>query len=109
MDPRPIDPAPAAATAHYDGRSVLFSITADGRDVACAISLLALQDLSERRLFKPADLMKSFAAARGRIEAVALRKLQARANSAPALLRIWSDDLDAPLPRTLPASAEAAS
>jgi hypothetical protein len=69
----------------------------------------ALQDLSEQRRFKPADLLNCFAAARGRIEAIALGKLRARSEGASGLLNIWSDDIDgAPPPASAPAAAQLA-
>jgi hypothetical protein len=87
----------AVAPARWDGRQVLFDIHDADRSFACAISLSALQDLSEFRRFKPADLLKCFEAIRPRIEAIALGKLRARSAEPTGLLHIWSDDLtDAP-------------
>ena len=57
------------ATARLDGRRVLFAVRQDGVDVRCAISLNALQDISERRYVKPAEVLQCFAAAQPRIEA----------------------------------------
>jgi hypothetical protein len=102
-------PKRTAAAPHprWDGRRVLFEVTDEGRRVACAMSLNALQDLSGRRLFKPADLLECFATARVRIEAIALAKLRARTEGGVSgLLHIWSDDIDDPTPPTsVPASA----
>jgi hypothetical protein len=85
----PVIPAP-----RWDGRRVLFEVVEDARLIPCAISMNALQDLSELRRFKPADLMKCFAAARPRIEAIALDKHRARAEGSVGLLNIWSDDVE---------------
>jgi len=62
----------------WDGRRMLFEILDGDRRVSCAISLTALQDMSERRRFKRTDLLLCFAQARDRIEALALRKHRAR-------------------------------
>lgn len=89
-------PGPSAGRPRCDGKRVLFEIVDEGRSIACAISLSALQDLSVRRCYRPAEQLESFAAARPRIEAVALGKLRSRAGGAPDLLNIWSGDLDEP-------------
>jgi hypothetical protein len=91
----------AKATAMHprcDGRRLLFEMVDEGRSVACAISLMALEEVSERRCFKPADQLKSFVAAQQRIEAIALGKIQARTRDASVLLTIWSSDVDEPPP-----------
>ncbi len=100
----------AAAAPHprWDGRRVLFEIIDKNRSVACAISLNALQDLSEQRRFQPADLLKCFAAARERIEAIAHSKLRARSRSVSGLLNIWSDDIDDSPPANAPVAARPA-
>jgi Protein of unknown function (DUF1488) len=97
-------PEPSAPPPRCDGKRVLFEILDEGHSVACAISLTALQDLSARRCFKPAEQLQSFAAARPRIEAIALGKLRSRARGAAGLLNIWSGDLDEPWPK-VPGSA----
>ena len=94
-----------ASHPRWDGRRVLFEITEADRSVACTISLNALQDLSVRRRFTPADLLTCFAAARVRIEAIALGKLRARREGASGLLYIWSDDIDDPPPASAPVAA----
>jgi hypothetical protein len=87
--------APAiAAEPYWDGRRILFEVIADDQAVPCAISMNALQDLSTQRRFKPADLLKCFAAARNRIEAIALNKYRTRPGGGCGLLHIWSDDVD---------------
>jgi hypothetical protein len=97
--------ATAAPHPRWDGRRVLFEVIDEGRSVACAISMNALQDLSGRRRFKPADLLECFAAARPRIEAIALGKLRARPEGGVSgIVHIWSDDIDDLTP---PASAPA--
>ncbi|MGX9961734.1 DUF1488 family protein [Roseomonas sp. F4] len=93
----PSQPFPVLPAPRWDGRRVLFEVVDDARLIPCAISMNALQDLSEIRRFKPADLMKCFAAVRPRIEALALDKHRARAEGAIGLLTIWSEDIeDAP-------------
>jgi hypothetical protein len=77
-----------------DGRRLLFEVAQGGGSVTCAISLGALQDLGGRRHFRPADLLRCFEEARGRIAAVALRKLRARPEGASGLVNIWADDVE---------------
>lgn len=84
----------AEPSARWDGRRILFEVMDADRSVACAISINALQDLSEQRRFKPADLLKCFASARPRIEAIALRKARARPEGSAGVLNIWSDDVE---------------
>ena len=98
----------AVCHPRWDGRRMLFEVLDADRAVACAISLNALQDLSEKRRFKPADLLGCFAEARDRIGAIALRKLHARATGVTGLLNIWSEDIDEPPPATTPVAARAA-
>lgn len=86
----------AKATAmqpRSDGKRVLFEVVEEGRSFACAISQMALEEVSEKRCFRPADQLKSFAASRQRIEAIALGKIRAQGGSEAALLNIWSSDL----------------
>ena len=85
---------PIAVRPRCDGRRVLFEIMDQGRTVACAISQMALEDVSDRRCFKPADQLSAFAAARQRIEAVTLGKIQAQVQDASGLLNIWSSDIE---------------
>lgn len=57
----------------------VFEVT-DGNDqIPCAISRAALEEISERRCFKAADLLGCFAKARGRIERLALEKASVKA------------------------------
>ena len=53
----------AVSHPRWDGRRMLFELRDADRAVPCAISLNALQDLSERRHFRPAELLGCFAAA----------------------------------------------
>jgi hypothetical protein len=85
---------PIAVHPRCDGRRLLFDIVDDGRHVACAISLMALEDLSESRCYRPADQLKSFALARRQIEIIALGKIQMQAQNASGMLSIWSNDVD---------------
>jgi hypothetical protein len=68
----------------------------------------ALQDMSARRRFKPAELLECFVAASGRIEAIALAKAQARSPGASSVLNIWSDDIDEAPPLVAPVGREKA-
>lgn len=94
-----------AQRPRWDGRRVLFEIADGDRNVACTISVNALQDLSGHRRFKPADLLACFDKARARIEAISLAKLRTRTASATGLLYVWSDDIDDPPPAGAPAAA----
>lgn len=85
---------PIAVHPRCDGRHLRFEIVDDGRRIACAISLMALEDLSEMRCYRPTDQLRSFALARRRIEAIALNKIRMKAQDASGLLTIWSDDVD---------------
>ncbi len=92
----------ALAAPRSDGRRVLFEIEAGGHSVACAISITALQDLSGRRSFKPAELLRLFMESRDRIEAVAHTKWRTRPQGVTGLLNIWSDDVEDPPPGSEP-------
>lgn len=97
----------AASRPRWDGRRIMFEIAnGDAGNVACTISVNALQDLSGRRQFKPADLLACFAETRERIGVIALAKLRARAAGASGLLYIWSDDVEEPPPASTPAAAQ---
>ena len=80
--------------ARLDGRRVLFEVDEAGERVPCAISLGALQDISERRHFKPAEVMLCFAKAQPRIEAAARLKLRTRYHAAGGMLNLWADDFE---------------
>lgn len=97
-----------ASHPRWDGRRVLFEIADGGRNVACTISLNALQDLTGHRRFKPGELLASFATARAQIGAIALDKLRARTAGATGLLYIWSEDIDEPPPASAPVAAQQA-
>ena len=89
----PLDQETGLARPHFDGSRVLFEIADGDRRVQCAISRGALQDLSQRRHFKAAELLLCFVSARPQIEAIALRKLRARAGNLSGTLGIWADDI----------------
>jgi len=97
-----------ASHPRWDGRRVLFELADGNRDVACTISVNALQDLSGQRRFKPVDLLACFATARARIEAIALGKLRARTATATGLLYIWSEDIEDAPPAGAPVPARQA-
>ena len=77
-----------------DGNRILFDIFDGDEVIACAISRAALEDISETRCFKPAQMLASFAGARATIEAVALAKRQARPCPLEGRLNIWADDME---------------
>lgn len=87
-----------AAPPRWDGQCIVFELEAEGELLPCAISRQALQDLSARRHFKPAQLLLCFAEARPRIEAIARRKLARRAAGSVSRLSIWSEDIGDPEP-----------
>jgi hypothetical protein len=67
---------PIAVRQRCDGRRRLFDIVDNRRNVDCAISVMALEDSSESRRYKPADQLKSLALARQQIEIIALGRTQ---------------------------------
>ncbi|MBW4090722.1 MAG: DUF1488 domain-containing protein [Proteobacteria bacterium] len=83
-----------AAPPRWDRNRVLFEIEDDGRRVACAISLQAIQDASGRRFHDGVRLLDCFGKVRTRIERIALGKLHARPHEDDQVLTIWSGDLD---------------
>lgn len=105
-----VNAKPIAVRPRCDGRRLLFEMVEEGRSVACAISLMALEDVSGGRCSRPADQLRSFTVARERIEAIALGKIRARAQDASGLLNIWSNDVESddvydPPPASEPAAA----
>ena len=88
------DQAAGPSRPRWDGGRVLFEISDGDERIACAISRSALQDLSQRRHHKPAELLLCSANARPQIEAMALRKLRARTAGLSGTLNIWADDVD---------------
>jgi hypothetical protein len=78
----------------WDGSRILFEITAGNEKIRCAISRAALEEISERRCFRTADLLGCFAYARGRIERLALEELRARPDCISGRLSLWADDVD---------------
>lgn len=80
--------------ARWDGRRVLFEVLHEGTELPCAISPDALRDLTAMRCFKPADLLRCFAAQREAVEAAVRRKLQARRAAVIGVLTLWSDDVE---------------
>ena len=75
------------------GNRIMFEVEDGGRRIPCAIYQGALHELTGQRHFKSAELLRCFAAALGRIEAIALAKLKARPAGVSGLLNIWSDDI----------------
>ena len=80
--------------ARVDGRRVLFEVEEGGAVYPCAISLGALQDISNRRWLRPPDVLPCFAAAQERIEAVARSKLAGRTAATGGLMNLFSDDFE---------------
>ncbi len=89
----------------WDGSRVLFEVAEGNRQVPCAISRMALEDIGDRRLFSAADILGCFARARGRIEGIALEKLHASPSGFSGRLSLWSDDVDGPPTDGVPAAA----
>ena len=85
----------AASRPRLDGRRVLFEVESGGRNIPCAISLGALQDLSGRRHFRPEELLALFERSWPQIEAAVRLKLRSRSPAAAGLLHIWTDDVEA--------------
>jgi len=79
---------------YWDGGRILFEIIDGDAHVPCAISRMALEEISEKSCFGKADLLASFASARGRIEKLALANLRARADGISGRLSLWADDLN---------------
>ncbi len=90
----PAGQATAPSRPQWSANRILFGIEDHGQRVPCAISGAALEDISERRLFRPADFLACFEAARPRIEAVARLKSRARSEGASGPVIVWADDLD---------------
>ncbi len=86
--------APNLAKPRWDGSRVVFEIDVAGQAVACAISRSALQDVSGMRRFAPADLLRGFGEARGRIEEIAAAKFRSNPESASGFVSIWTDDIE---------------
>lgn len=87
-----------ASRPRWDGSRILFEIEHDGQVIPCAISRGALQDLSEHRCFKTAELLKCFVDGRGRIEEIARNKFRAAGESVSGVVSIWADDVEEPSP-----------
>jgi hypothetical protein len=91
------DERPATTTPpRWDRNRVLFEIMEGGQVLSCAISKEALQDISDRRYAKPAELLTCFEAVRDRVEQAARAKYKIRPDSIDGLVTIWSGDLDDP-------------
>ena len=90
---------------HWDGSRILFEINDGNEQIPCAISRAALEQISERRCFKTADLLGCFIKARGRIETLALGKLRARPDGISGRLSLWADDVDFEPPNGPPVAA----
>jgi hypothetical protein len=82
-----------SSVPYCDSSRVLFDIINENEIVPCAISRMALEDVSGGRCFKPADMLKSFEKVRARIEALALEKLRVRPEGVTGRLSLWSDDV----------------
>jgi len=97
----------SGADPRWDGNRVAFEIEVEGHTVPCAISRSALQDLGGYRHYSGPELLRCFANARPRIEAIAADKFSARPESVYGVVSIWSDDLDEAPP--VPAAAQQAA
>ncbi len=87
----------------WDGHRLIFELNIDDAVVVrCAISRLALIDVSGGGPFRTTDLMSRFAGARPRIEAAAYAKLRERSSPPLGILHIWEDDILDPSPDSTP-------
>jgi hypothetical protein len=86
----------SASPSHIvcDGARILFDIVDGDEQIECAISRAALEDISETRCFKPAQMLAIFNGAQARITAVALMKRKGRPGPLEGRLNIWADDMD---------------
>ncbi|MBR0661344.1 DUF1488 family protein [Neoroseomonas oryzicola] len=101
--------APNSPAARWDGHRVLFALSMkDGTSVRCAISRLALLDISGGGQLKTDDILRRFSISRSMIEAAARAKLRQRVSPPIGLLHIWEDDvLDPEPPSTAPRAMRA--
>jgi hypothetical protein len=79
---------------YWDGGRILFEIIDGKTYVPCAISRMALEEISENSCFGKTDLLACFASARERIEKLALVKLRARADGISGRVSLWADDVN---------------
>ena len=93
----------------WDGSRLLFNVSDGATQVPCAISRAALEEIGGARCFEKADLLACFAAARERIEGLALEKLRARAPSISGRVSLWADDVDYLPPSDAAAAYQSAS
>ncbi len=77
---------------YWDGGRILFEIIDGDAYVPCAISRIAVEEISEKSCFGKADLLARFASAR--IEKLALAKLRARADGISGRLSLWAEDVN---------------
>lgn len=98
-----------SSPARWDGHRVLFVLSMkDGTRVPCAISRLALLDISGGGLLRSDDILRRFSVARALIEAAARAKLRRRLNPPTGLLHIWENDvLDPDPPSSVPRAMRA--
>jgi hypothetical protein len=84
----------STSVPYWDGGRILFEIVDGNAYVPCAISRMALEEISEKRCFGKADLLACFARGRERIEKLALAKLRARGDGISGRLSLWADDVN---------------
>jgi len=96
----------SVGTPSCDGNRVLFEIGVGPDILDCAISRMALEDISTGRCFKPADMLKCFMKSREQIESLALEKLRRRPDGVSGRLSLWSDDVIEPPTGSVPAAAQ---
>jgi hypothetical protein len=80
----------------WNGACILFQIEVAGRAISCAISRVALQELSGCRHIRSSDLLRRFADGRERIEEIATNIFAVRPDGVTGTLHIWADDIDDP-------------
>jgi Protein of unknown function (DUF1488) len=86
------------AKPRWDGSRILFEIEVAGAPVACAISRSALQDLSGRKQYATADLLRCFDSFWTQIETIAVGKFRDKPESVSGIVSIWDDDIEEAAP-----------
>lgn len=100
------EPAPP----RWDGQRLIFDLGLEGGGcIRCAISRLALMDISGGGPFRASDLLARFARVRPVIEAAARAKLRMRNGPPLGILHIWEDDVIEPPPTSSPRAMRAAN
>lgn len=98
------------APPRWDGQRLIFDLNLEGGGcIRCAISRLALLDISGGGSFRTSDLLARFTRARSVIEAAARAKLRRRHGPPLGILHIWEDDILDPPPTSSPRAMRVSS